>query len=652
MSVFVKKNWNTGETITESDMDRLENGVQEAFTTAAAVDIIISDHVLDTDLHLTVADRTALNGISGETVALLSDVTKTQVGLSNVENILNNYSAVTDPLATSNGYNIGSIWVNTSTDKSYICVDNTNNAAVWRDITASGSTVSGSGVTNHNDLSAIQGGAAGNYYHLTAAQSSALISHLTDYNNPHQTSTGATGYVTLDALGYLEREQIPKSNIRNVFNGAFTSHNAAASSYWRGLAWSPELRIWACVSSATSGTDKVMTSTDGKTWTLRTSANANQWADVCWSPELKKFVAVGYGSAAPTAKAMTSPDGITWTAHTTPNSNWTGVCWSPEKSLFVAVSNDYNSTSTVMTSPDGETWTARTAAHALYWEDVVWAPELNGGNGYFVAVGGVPHATSRAMYSADGITWTGVATPGGSNNQWGGVTWSPELGMLAAVSYTGTGTQRIMTSANGTSWSMRDAPNSNALYKIIWSPEMHHFVASAISGIGNRITYSRDGVTWYAGISARDESWYTIGYSTTLAQIVCTATGPSSYVMVSPDVMDYAIDGDYAKVGQFNELYIDTYPVLSTKEDVKSITTAYTATVNDRVLLCNGTFTVTLPLAARANGITYVIKNVGTGTITIDGYSSETIDGATTKALSSQYASHRIVSNGTAWFII
>jgi hypothetical protein len=64
--------------------------------------------------------------------------------------------------------------------------------------------------------------------------------------------------------------------------------------------------------------------------------------------------------------------------------------------------------------------------------------------------------------------------------------------------------------------------------------------------------------------------------------------------------------------------------------------------------------TITLPAAASCSGRTYVIKkiDVSVNTVTIDGDGSETIDGAATVVISSQYAGKTIQSTGSAWIII
>lgn len=66
-------------------------------------------------------------------------------------------------------------------------------------------------------------------------------------------------------------------------------------------------------------------------------------------------------------------------------------------------------------------------------------------------------------------------------------------------------------------------------------------------------------------------------------------------------------------------------------------TASYTVTSADRgkVIACSGTFTVTLPDAsAVGSGFALAVANYDTGTITVDPFSAQTIDGATTKTLS------------------
>lgn len=79
----------------------------------------------------------------------------------------------------------------------------------------------------------------------------------------------------------------------------------------------------------------------------------------------------------------------------------------------------------------------------------------------------------------------------------------------------------------------------------------------------------------------------------------------------------------------------------------------YTATETDHVIICNSTtaFTITLP-AAVGSGKVYHIKNISTGTITIDGDSSDTIDDVTTQTLG-QYDTAVIIDYATnKWAII
>jgi hypothetical protein len=79
----------------------------------------------------------------------------------------------------------------------------------------------------------------------------------------------------------------------------------------------------------------------------------------------------------------------------------------------------------------------------------------------------------------------------------------------------------------------------------------------------------------------------------------------------------------------------------------------YTATTSDYLIDCTtGTFTVNLPDALLNVGRILIIKNSGTGTITVDGDGTQTIDGATTYSLSARWATVQIMCDGNNWKII
>jgi len=55
-------------------------------------------------------------------------------GTRDINDELNNYVAAADPTVNDDdtaGYEVGSVWVNTSTGAVYVCVDNSTGAAVW-----------------------------------------------------------------------------------------------------------------------------------------------------------------------------------------------------------------------------------------------------------------------------------------------------------------------------------------------------------------------------------------------------------------------------------------------------------------------------------------------------------------------------------------
>jgi hypothetical protein len=77
---------------------------------------------------------------------------------------------------------------------------------------------------------------------------------------------------------------------------------------------------------------------------------------------------------------------------------------------------------------------------------------------------------------------------------------------------------------------------------------------------------------------------------------------------------------------------------LQTLMDAASVLTIVTKTgtyvieAEDEVILCDGTFAVTLP-AATGSGKPYLVKNIGTGMITLTAAGSDLIDGAATQTI-------------------
>ena len=104
-----------------------------------------------------------------------------------------------------------------------------------------------------------------------------------------------------------------------------------------------------------------------------------------------------------------------------------------------------------------------------------------------------------------------------------------------------------------------------------------------------------------------------------------------------------------AKVRQ-SELTFE-YNALTAATTLVVNTIGNVANCHSLVECTTGSFTVTLPTAVGCVGYQFVIKNTGSGTITLATTSSQTIDGASTQSLA-QYQSLTVVSNGTNWILI
>ncbi len=199
--------------------------------------------------------------------------------------------------------------------------------------------------------------------------------------------------------------------------------------------------------------------------------------------------------------------------------------------------------------------------------------------------------------------------------------------------------------------------------------------ASTVSGsetLQTTLTLPRSTFTWTEPVSGLVAGAALPGSNTThvqtvygIAEFAGGAAGmlPSVYKnnTIIGVTTPFVEDTSY-KRARFGNIYIDTVTREATRIDgvfeaYTSKTANYTATTSDHVILCDatsGAVTVTLPPVASRPGQILVIKKTDSSinVVTLDGNASETIDGAATISLGIQYASYKIMNQGTAWFVI
>jgi len=93
-----------------------------------------------------------------------------------------------------------------------------------------------------------------------------------------------------------------------------------------------------------------------------------------------------------------------------------------------------------------------------------------------------------------------------------------------------------------------------------------------------------------------------------------------------------------------------------TVNSISSNTTISNPGASDSWVIYNSSaataISVTLPTAVGISGMRYDIKRSGTGAVTVNTTSAQTIDGLASVLISSQYANLSVVSDNSNWIII
>lgn len=89
----------------------------------------------------------------------------------------------------------------------------------------------------------------------------------------------------------------------------------------------------------------------------------------------------------------------------------------------------------------------------------------------------------------------------------------------------------------------------------------------------------------------------------------------------------------------------------------RSVTATGSVAASDYAIMVDATtaaVTINLPAAASNTGRVLNVKKIDASgnAVTLDGNASETIDGATTLAIATQYQSYTVICDGTGWWII
>jgi hypothetical protein len=256
--------------------------------------------------------------------------------------------------------------------------------------------------------------------------------------------------------------------------------------------------------------------------------------------------------------------------------NVKNLLWIPELNKAVAVQYNSGSGCYISTSSDGIIWntTANQINVISFCSYLIWSPSLQ----MYIAL---TITGSSLAYSYNLTTWTTVT--GLSNGAWYTGCWST-FANLFVIFNSGTASNSIYTSTNGTNWTARGGPNTTFLASISVADSIN-----LIIGFGsNTIYYSSNGINW----SNRNIS-FTVGsvaYSSSLGLLVGVSSAQGNTIVTSTDGINWTI----------RTLLLPASSVL--------YSIAWSSTSNIFLAVSNSTSASTNPIMVSKDGINWIMR--------------------------------------------
>lgn len=259
--------------------------------------------------------------------------------------------------------------------------------------------------------------------------------------------------------------------------------------------------IYMAVADGGATAAKIMTSTDGDSWTIRSGTSTNSWGKVCYgnyNNTTPTFIAI---SGDGTNRCMRSTNnGVSWSnSTTTPNNtiSWTSVCFGNNR--FIAVGNTGTVSNISYSDDGGNNWSALsgfTTSLPIYknWADIAF------GNGRFIAISSnnVMTCTSDPRFASN---WTLSATLPSPAYSWTRIRYIQNNTFIATgINYP----RNMITYDGGVTWSVGLVPTNGApnFYTNTWNESEYGNNYYVTVGSGGAIGSTVNTISWNGNTSS------------------------------------------------------------------------------------------------------------------------------------------------------